>query len=174
MSNREFKIHNHVNEVKAMMKRIKNKIYLKNQTSNKSYCKQIVNDIIYNEKAHIVAIFKDYLIYDDTSEFLKRIYKLYETKCRLLKIFEFYDSYSKIFPNYTVLPEAKYIYKNIQRKQKMIDNLQKKNSNKQPKIERNEDKIFLTDIYNSIMNLTVSSQKNDENNQNHQIILFKD
>ena len=171
----ELKFHNHINDVKSMMKRIKNKINQKNQTNNKSYCKQIVNDIIYNEKAHIVAIFKDYLIYDDTSEFLKRIYKLHETKCRLLKIFEFYDSYSKIFPNYTILPEAKYIYKNIQRKQKMIDNLQKKNNNKMLKIEKNnEDKIFVTDIYNSIMNLTVTSQKNEEINQNHQINFFQD
>ena len=31
----------------------------------------IINNIIYNEKNHIVAKFKDYLILDDNSEFLK-------------------------------------------------------------------------------------------------------
>lgn len=43
-------------------------------TSKDFYNVKIVNDIIYNESTHIVAVFKDYLIYDDLSEFLKRIY----------------------------------------------------------------------------------------------------
>jgi hypothetical protein len=34
--------------------------------------RKTANDIVYNEKSHIVAVFKDYLIYDDSSEFLKR------------------------------------------------------------------------------------------------------
>jgi len=34
----------------------------------------IINDIIYNEQTHIVSAFKDYLIFDDISEFLKRFY----------------------------------------------------------------------------------------------------
>ena len=36
------------------------------------YGGRVVNDIIYNEKTHIVATFTDYLILDDLSEFLKR------------------------------------------------------------------------------------------------------
>jgi hypothetical protein len=43
-------------------------------TSKDFYNVKIVNDIIYNEPTNIVAIFKDYLIYDDLSEFLKRFY----------------------------------------------------------------------------------------------------
>ena len=146
----------------SLMKTISHKVMEKNHSNIKLYCKQIISNIIYNEKAHIVATFKDFLIFDDTSEFLKRSYKSNETKSRLTKIFEYYDSFSKIFPNYTVLPEAKYIYKNIQRKQKMIDNLQNKNG-KQVVNKIIEDKIFLTDIYNSIMNLSVSTMKNDDN-----------
>ena len=61
----------------------------------------IINDIIYNEKTHIVAKFKDYLIYDDNSEFFKRYYKSYESILRLPKYFEYYHTYSKIYPNYT-------------------------------------------------------------------------
>ena len=33
----------------------------------------------------------------------------------------YYNIYSKIYPNYTALPEGIYIYKNIQKKQIMID-----------------------------------------------------
>lgn len=43
-------------------------------TSREYYNVKIINDIIYNEQTHIVSVFKDYLIYDDISEFLKRFY----------------------------------------------------------------------------------------------------
>lgn len=43
-------------------------------TSKDFYNVKIINDIIYNEPTHTVAIFKDYLIYDDLSEFMKRYY----------------------------------------------------------------------------------------------------
>ncbi len=82
---------------------------------------KIVNDLIYNENTHVVSIFKDYLILDDINEFLKRAYSLAETRSRLPKLCTFYDKYSQVFPNYVVLPESKYMFKNIQRKQKLID-----------------------------------------------------
>jgi hypothetical protein len=77
---------------------------------------KIVNDIIYNENTHAVSIFKDYLILDDISEFLKRIYLEEESLSRLPKIYEFYEKYSKVFPNYVNLMESKYMFKNIERK----------------------------------------------------------
>ena len=80
-----------------------------------------MNDLIYNETSHVVSIFKDYLILDDINEFLKRPYTLKETNSRLPKLCAFYDKYSQVFPNYVVLPESKYMFKNIERKQKLID-----------------------------------------------------
>ena len=94
---------------------------IKKYINPKYYTVNIINNIIYNEKSHIVAIFKDYLILDDTSEFLKRYYKVYESIIRLPKFYEYYNTYSKIYPNYTSLHEGKYIYKNILKKQRMID-----------------------------------------------------
>jgi hypothetical protein len=77
---------------------------------------------MYNENRHIVSVFKDYLIFDDFSEYLKRTYQAYEAYDRLPKVFEFYEKYSKVFPNYVALPaESKYMFKNIERKQKLID-----------------------------------------------------
>ena len=90
-------------------------------TSKDFYNVKIVNDIIYNEPTHIAAIFKDYLIYDDLSEFLKRFYENSESLSRLPKICEFYEKYSRVFPNYVIIPENKFMYKNIERKQKVID-----------------------------------------------------
>ncbi len=94
--------------------------------SNKEdfYNIKVINEIICNESTHVVAAFKDYLINEDTSEFLQKFYTRKESKEGLPKIFEYYDCCSVIFPNYIVLPESKYIYKNIQRKQRVIDNQQ--------------------------------------------------
>jgi len=44
-------------------------------TTKKYFNTKIVNDIIYNEPSNIVSMFKDYLIFDDVSEFLKRWYR---------------------------------------------------------------------------------------------------
>lgn len=97
----------------------------KYMTGKEYYNVKVVNDVIYNEPCHIVSIFKDYLIYDDVSEFLKRSYTIPEARVRLPKIFEFYDKYSKVFPNYVALRASKYMFKNIERKQRLIDDKQK-------------------------------------------------
>jgi hypothetical protein len=33
---------------------------------------KIINDIIYDERKHLVCVFKDYLLWDENSDFLKR------------------------------------------------------------------------------------------------------
>ena len=76
---------------------------------------------MYNEPRHIVSVFKEYLIFDDFSEYLKRFYTEKEAHERLPRVFEFYEHYSKVFPNYVTVPESKFMFKNIERKQKLID-----------------------------------------------------
>jgi hypothetical protein len=85
-------------------------------TSLDYYNLKVINDIIYNEQSHVVAIFKDSLIMDDLSEFMKRFYHYEESTTRLPQILSFYGRYSKVFANYVELPENKYMYKNIERK----------------------------------------------------------
>ena len=68
---------------------------------------KMINDIIYNEKTHYVELFKEYLIYEDINEFLKRFYNTNEISIKLPKILLFYEKYSKIYANYTVIPESK-------------------------------------------------------------------
>ena len=43
------------------------------------------------------------------NEFLKRFYSSLETNVKLTKILFFYEKYSKIYANYTVIPESKYM-----------------------------------------------------------------
>lgn len=151
---------------KQMKKFICNRFHKKYFIDEFFYGSRVINDIIYNEKTHIVASFKDYLILDDLSEFLKRYYTMIESSIRLPKFFEYYETYSRIYPNYTALPESKYIYKNIHKKQKMIDlqqeleiSMEKKrlieNDAKRKKREKEREKenqVFSTEVYNSIAN----------------------
>jgi hypothetical protein len=44
---------------------------------------KMINDILYNEKTHYVEAFKEYLIYEDYNEFLKRYYKNSELKIKI-------------------------------------------------------------------------------------------
>lgn len=41
-------------------------------TNLNKYNIKIINDIIYDEKKHLVCMFKDYLLWDENSDFLKR------------------------------------------------------------------------------------------------------
>ena len=127
------------------------------------YNLNIIDNIIYNDKTHIVSLFKDYLILDDKGEFLKRYYTNYESSIRLPKFFEFYEVNSKIFPNYTSLKEGKYFYRNIQQKQKMINIQEKMEIDKKRKknnlVEKSNNnstksKIFSTNVMDSFLNDT--------------------
>ena len=97
------------------------KLFKKYSSGNFSFSKISINHLICNESTQVVARFKDFLIYDDTTEFLRRFYFGKEATPRLKKILNFYETYSKIFPNYLVIKENKYLYRNIRKKQKMID-----------------------------------------------------
>ena len=129
---------------------------------------KIINDILYNEKTHYVEQFKEYLIYEDYNEFLKRYYKTSELIIKLPKILNFYEKYSKIYANYTVIPESKYMYKNIKRKQKMIDQMQNNGINEseyEDYEESNEEMsntVFSSKILNSIYKKTFTTLNKSE------------
>ena len=63
-------------------------------TSREFYNTKVINDIIYNEPTNIVSQFKDYLIFDDVSEFLKRFYKTDEAVARLPRMYQFYEDFA--------------------------------------------------------------------------------
>ena len=145
----------------------------------------VINNLLCNGKCHIVALFKEHLINDDNSEFLKRYYTEKESLIRIKKVARYYFETSVIFPNYTPLNEAKYIYKNIMRKQKVIDQqqeLEEENEEKKKKNKKNTNKnVFDTLVYDDILNQSESilriifginkgKKNNLENNKNENII----
>ena len=139
-----------------------------------------------NANTHLVSVFKDHLLYDDTTEFFKEYYKSNQINKRLKSIFEYYESSSYLFPNYTALYEGKYIYKNIIKKQKLIDYIEhledlkqeqdkEKNKEKHKEQTSNNQKnnpennssnsyvnIFDTIVYNDIIKETANNSKINE------------
>jgi len=103
---------------------IRNNLNSKYLTSRTVYDAKIINDIVFNENTHIVAKFKDYLIYDDINENLKRYYTIQESKRKLVKTLAFYNKYYKIAPNYSVMNYKNYMLLNIAEKQKLINERQ--------------------------------------------------
>ena len=145
-----------MNSKKLFLKNMNYYLFKKYNYTPKNYLNDVINNIIYNEKSHIVALFKDYLLFDEQNEFLKRFYSLKVSIKRLNKYFNYYHNYSKIFPNYTILNEKKYLYKNIQKKQRIIDCFEnnKLNNNNDDNNNNNNNNIFNTSIINSIFNLS--------------------
>ncbi len=126
-----------------------------------NYNTLVINNLLCNGKNHIVAIFKEHLIDDDNSEFLRRFYTERESLIRIKKVAKYYFETSVIFPNYTPLNEAKYIYKNIMKKQKVIDKQQELEEeieeNKKRKIKKISNKnVFDTLAYEDILNQSES------------------
>ena len=134
-----------------------------NNTINK-YNLIKINNILSNRKIRIVSKFKDYLLYDDISEFFKRYYKGKESFIRIKKLSKYYKDTSIIYPNYSSLKESKYLYSNIIKKQMVINKqenykkkmknnkIQKYYQNKNEGENINEKKFFNSTIYNDILN----------------------
>ena len=99
----------------------KKNLSLKYNSFENSYTLVCINNLIYTENCHIVARFKDFLYYDDDTEFLNKFFIKNEQKKILSKIFNFYSKYCKVFPNYMILPENEFLYRNLRKKQKLID-----------------------------------------------------
>ena len=129
---------------RVLRQMIYTKLFKKYTSGNFSYHKILANNLIFNDTCRIVARFKDYLIFDDNTEFLRRFYTNEESFPRLERILTFYETYSKIFPNYMILKESKYLYRNIRKKQKMIDavnEIKREEEENRKKMKQNNEKI---------------------------------
>ena len=91
-----------------------------------NYNLMICNNLVENNPSHLLSLFKDMQLYEISTEYLRRFYESDESNIRLRNICDFYESYSKFFPNYYALPEKDFIFKNIKKKKKIIDEKNKK------------------------------------------------
>ena len=117
----------------------------------------IIENLMCNGRCHLVAVFKNYLIEDDKSEYLRRFYRKKELGPRLKKLFAYHEETSVIFPNYVPLAESKYLYNNVIKKQRVIDEQQsldkirKENKSKKNYPVKKEDRMFNSTIVGEIL-----------------------
>ena len=141
-------------------KLIFSKLYSKYKIDNYLYSLNVIDNIVFNERSHLVSIFKDYLILDDTFEFLKRYYNIKDSNIKLKNFVNYYSINKKQFPNYSNIKEGKFILKNIYSKQQMIENLDKSIKPKNFELENVNivskenlsNTVFNSKVYNSIIN----------------------
>lgn len=172
------------------LKNLHNK-YISFENSYELIC---INNLIYTENCRIVARFKDFLYYDDSSEFLKKYYIKEELPQILTKTFDFYAKYCKVFPNYMILPENEFLYKNLRKKQKMIDKLneikkEEEENRKHLKLKKNKENendyiLFNKKVQESIEKykpsfnqstilmdyINFNNKDNNDNNRNSKIL----
>lgn len=150
-----------INDQNKNLKLISYKLAKKYNCTKQFYNVKKIEELIYNDPSKYSALFKEYLLFEDDTEFLRRFYYNNELPKKLQHILYFYDKYSKIFPNYTIMDGAKYLYKNIQKKQKMIDNLQeiKKQENYNKKHPSDNTTILSNTAMNTILNESNSFYK---------------
>ena len=130
--------------------------------SAKTYNQYIINDIIFDHRNHIVAEFKNYLLWDETSEFLKRYYQKKDVISRLPKISEYYEQYTLFTPNYLSNDGLVIIImiKWIKRKKKYMQYLEEKEeASKNNKRRKNLNQNFEPIFSEEIVTLTKSKSK---------------
>ena len=100
------KINHNINIISNNSSLIKTKKLLiynnlkKYNTTLRIYNSYIINAIVFDQRIHVVTLFKNYLLWDETSEFLKRYYRKKDNSARLPKIAEYYEKYTLLTPNY--------------------------------------------------------------------------
>jgi len=163
------------NELEEYLKISRKKLYNKYTLGKYSSKVFFINCILYNNKCTLTHMFKEFLFFDNSTEYLRHYYSSYDIENILSKILEIYSLYSKIYPNYIILKENKFLYKNIRKKQKMIDE-KNDNNNKSYKedINNKENELFTPSVRNEIKGFEdsifnyINSNKNNNDSINNQ------
>ena len=163
---------NNVN--KDIYKLARDTLYKKYTFGTFSFQTIITDYLIYNCKCRLTLLFKEFLLSDDNYEFLRNFYFKEDQKIILSRILEIYCLYSKIYPNYIILKENKFLYKNIRKKQKMIDENNKNNemNYNNNDISNKSYELFTLSVRNEIKEFIENSNNkynNDYKSPNKQI-----
>ena len=126
----------------------------KYSTSNKKYRVFIINSIIFDQRIHKVAVFKNNLLWDESSEFLKRFYKNKESIERIPKISEYYEKYTLFPPVYFGLNGLIVITMNkwTKRKKNYLEYIEDQEDEREERKKKNKNKSFEKLINSSLIN----------------------
>lgn len=145
-------------------KLMRNNLFKHNSTMEKYYIK-ITNDIIYDERKHIVCMFKDYLLWDENSDFLKRFYFDAESTARIPKISAYYEKYSIMRPVYFRLNCCKIMLKNVKKHKKRLEAMEENEDNENEEEEEKEEKeVYSKLLKTSLLEEQIIQHSSNKNN----------
>ena len=130
-------------------------------TTSRKYHTFIINSIIFDQRIHKVAVFKNNLLWDESSEFLKRYYKKRESVERIPKIAEYYEKYTLFPPVYFGLEGLIIIIMNkwTKRKKSYLEYIEDHEEEREErKKHKKKDKSFEPLINSSLINNKTSSK----------------
>ena len=132
----------------------------KYSTSNKKYRIFIINSLIFDQRIHKVAVFKNNLLWDESSEFLKRFYRKKESVERIPKISEYYEKYTLFPPVYFGLNGLVVIIMNkwTKRKKNYLEYIEDHEDEREERKKKNKNKSFEKLINSSLINNKASSK----------------
>ena len=152
--------------IKDLQKKLNNHLKKYNLSENE-YNKKIINDIIYDEKKHIVSVLKDYIIEDGGNDFLKRFYYKHESINRLPKITGYYEKYTLFSPIYFHMEDIVKIM--LKKKKKYLEMIEE---NEDLELNENNENLEFThlinpsDISDNTLTFTINSFLNPQNDNN--------
>ena len=135
------------------------------------YNGNIINDIIYNAKTHIVSLFKDYLIYDDRREFFHGFVSLHKSNHSIKKIAaQLQIDLRRFQPNFNIMPEQEFLGRGLANKEKIAIR-KKKEYIRSLKDKEKENKIldyeFIKQVEQSLSRSNTKSIINQTKNPDH-------
>ena len=86
------------------------------------YNGQIIDQVMFRTRSHIVCVLKEIIKSSNSKEFLRRMYWITESRPRVIKLAEEYQKYVEFFPTYAVLPEGVYIMRGSEQKSRCLRN----------------------------------------------------
>lgn len=146
---------------------IKNIIFQRHKTYNSNqntWNNKLIRNIIFNEKSHLVSSFKDYLVYDDSFEFLKRYYFRNESQKRMPELILHYSN-TLILPKYSCLSELKIMFRGLSKKIALHENMGKsKNNINTINVRTKNEKIFTQKLIEEINRIKPLESKSEISN----------
>ena len=133
----------------------------------KKYNVQKINEIIFDKRKRLVSVFKDYLLWNETSDFLKEYHHISDSISLIPNMCEYYENYTLLCPEYGPLEDViKFMRKNIKKKKVLLEKYE--DNNKRESILQNEGDNTSLKVIKS------NNYKETKNEPFHRIISEKD
>ena len=138
-------------------------LYSKYTDIEEEFCQLMANQIVYNRPTHLNIHYKEYYIFYDETEFMRRYYKKKESFPRILKLNKYYSNYQSFFCKATL---NDYILGNILKSNQDTKaeifykkNFKEPSMNKEEKDLNFNDTQSLSSLDNITYNQTIFDQK---------------